>query len=46
MKKAFLAILLFAGFILVISESDTFVPNVLGLIMCCISAYNLKVFQA
>lgn len=45
MKKIILSILLFAGFILAISESDTFVPNALGLIMCCISAYNLKVFK-
>ena len=46
MKKVFLAILMFVGFILTISESSTFVPNILGVLMCCISACKLKVFEA
>lgn len=45
MKKIILSILLFVGFILAISESETFLPNILGLAMCCISAYKFKVFK-
>lgn len=46
MKKVFFAILLIAGFILTASESETFLPNVIGLCLCGLSANRLKLFEA
>lgn len=46
MKKVFFAILLIAGFILMVSEGETFLPNVIGLCLCGLSANKLKLFEA
>lgn len=46
MKKVFFAILLITGFILTASESETFLPNVIGLFLCWLSVSKLKLFGA
>lgn len=46
MKKIFFAILLIAGFILTVSEGETFLPNVIGLCLCWLSVSKLKLFGA
>ncbi len=46
MKKVFFAILLIVGFILTISEGETFLPNVIGICLLGLSANKLKLFEA
>jgi hypothetical protein len=46
MKKVFFAILLITGFILTVSESESFLPNVIGLCLCWLSVSKLKLFEA
>lgn len=41
MKKTIYGIALFAGFILMASESATFVPNIVGVVVFTYSAYKL-----
>lgn len=45
MKKVFFAILLFVGFILAISEGETFLPNAIGIMLLGFSANKLKLFE-
>ena len=46
MKKVILIILLLVGFILAISEGETFLPNIIGILLSGFSANKLKVFEA
>lgn len=45
MKKTILGILLIVGFLLSASESSTFLPNVIGLLMMGYSASQFHVFE-
>lgn len=46
MKKIFLGILLMVGFLLTVTESSTFAPNVAGMMMALFSADKLKLFES
>lgn len=41
MKKTIYGVMLFTGFILMVSESVTFIPNGLGMLTFIYSAYKL-----
>lgn len=41
MKKIIYGIALFMGFILMVSESMTFIPNLIGIVVFAYSAYKL-----
>ena len=45
MKKLFFGVLLMVGFFLMVSESTTFVPNVLGMLISLFSADKLNAFE-
>lgn len=45
MKKILLSICLIVGFILTASEGDTFLPNIIGVVMCIFSANKLRLFS-
>lgn len=42
MKKTIYRIALFIGFILIVSESTTFMPNLIGIVVFAYSAYKLN----
>lgn len=45
MKKLFLAVMMFIGFIMTVSESANFLPNIIGLCLMVCSADNLHMFE-
>lgn len=45
MKKLFFGVLLMVGFFLMVSESTTFVPNVLGMLLSLFSVDKLDAFE-
>ena len=45
MKKLFFGVLLMVGFFLMVSESTTFVPDVLGMILSLFSVDKLDAFE-
>lgn len=45
MKKIILSITLMIGFLLIVSESTTFVPNIIGMLLTLFSADRLKLFE-
>lgn len=45
MKKLFFGVLLMVGFLLTVSESTTFVPNVLGMLISLFSVDKLNAFK-
>ena len=46
MNKTIYGIALFAGFILMASESATFVPNIVGDVVITYSAFKLDIIKA
>lgn len=45
MKTIIIAIILLLPCVLVLNESDTFIPNIIGFIYIAFSLYNLKTFS-
>ena len=46
MKNIIYGIALFVGFILMVSESATFIPNLVGVVVFTYSAYKLDLITA
>jgi len=45
MKKLIFAIIAIAGFVLAVSESSTFAPNILGLLMLVVGVWNTGILK-